>query len=131
VRGGPRRSRKGVPGVVFGWRSKENLAENLQPDCLQVPRTSRDMALELVCGADFSCILMCGAGPGDIGVSRGVDFGWKSTENSAENLKPDCLQIPKTSRLRWKFGWSGYLTEGSLAVFLWMPRNGFKIGLRC
>jgi len=29
------------------------------------------MDLELVCGADFSIILMCGAGPCDIGVSRG------------------------------------------------------------
>ena len=37
VRGGPRRSR-GVPGVGFGRKSKENRAENLQPDCLQVPR---------------------------------------------------------------------------------------------
>ena len=26
-----------------------------------------EMALELVCGADFSCKLMCGAGPGDLG----------------------------------------------------------------
>ena len=32
----------------------------------------RDMALELVCGADFSCCkLMCGPGPGDLGGSRG------------------------------------------------------------
>ena len=29
------------------------------------------MALELVCGADFSWKLMCGAGPGDLGGSRG------------------------------------------------------------
>jgi len=36
VRGGPRRSR-GVPGVAFGRKSKENRAENLQPDGLQVP----------------------------------------------------------------------------------------------
>ena len=36
VRGGPRRSRV-VPGVGFGRKSRENRAENLQPDCLQVP----------------------------------------------------------------------------------------------
>jgi len=30
-----------------------------------------ETALELVSGADFSCILMCGAGPGDLGRSRG------------------------------------------------------------
>jgi len=29
------------------------------------------MALELVCGAGFSCELMCGAGPGDLRGSRG------------------------------------------------------------
>ena len=29
------------------------------------------MASELVCGADFSCKLMCGAGPGDLGGARG------------------------------------------------------------
>jgi len=31
----------------------------------------REIALELVCGADFSCKLMCGAGPGDLGGSGG------------------------------------------------------------
>jgi len=31
----------------------------------------RKMALEWVSGADFSCTLMCGAGPGDLGGSRG------------------------------------------------------------
>ena len=31
----------------------------------------REMALELVCGADFSLKWMCGAGPSDLGRSRG------------------------------------------------------------
>ena len=30
-----------------------------------------EMALELVSGADYSWKLKCGAGPGDLGVSRG------------------------------------------------------------
>jgi len=54
----------------------------------------RDIALELVCGADFSLKLTCGAGPGDLGGSRGADSGWESRENRAENLEPDCLQVP-------------------------------------
>ena len=41
----------------------------------------RETALELICGADFSCKLMYGAGPGDLGGSRGVGFGRKSREN--------------------------------------------------
>jgi len=32
----------------------------------------RETALELICGADFSCKLMCRAGPGDPGGSRGA-----------------------------------------------------------
>ena len=32
----------------------------------------RHLALELVCGADCSCILMCRAGPGDLEGSRGL-----------------------------------------------------------
>jgi len=90
------------------------------------------MAFKLVCGADFSCILMCGAGPGDLGgMVPGVDFGRKSKENLADNLQPNCLQVPRTTLPGWKFGGPGYLTEGSLAGLLGMPRNGFKMGLRC
>ena len=29
------------------------------------------LALDLVCGVDFSCKFMCGAGPGDLGRSQG------------------------------------------------------------
>ena len=36
VRGGPRRSRR-VPGVGFGRKTRENRAEKVRPDCLQVP----------------------------------------------------------------------------------------------
>ena len=38
------------------------------------------MALEVPCGSDFSCKLMCGAGPGDLEGSRGsvsVEIFWK------------------------------------------------------
>jgi len=44
----------------------------------------REMAFELVCGADFSWKLMCGAGPGDLGGCKGVGFCRKSTKNQAE-----------------------------------------------
>ena len=54
----------------------------------------RETALELVSGADFSCTLMCGAGPGDLGVP-GIGFGRKSKENRAENLQPNCFQVPR------------------------------------
>ena len=40
VRGGPLLSR-GVPGVGFGFKPRENRAEHLQPDCLQVPKILR------------------------------------------------------------------------------------------
>ena len=46
VRGGPRRS-MGVPGVSFGRESRENRAENLQPDCLQVANAKVLVALIL------------------------------------------------------------------------------------
>jgi len=38
-----------------------------------------ELALDLVCGADFFCTLMCGAGPGDLRGSRG--------SGSAKNMK--------------------------------------------
>ena len=38
---------------------------------------------------------MSGASPGDlVGQVWGVDFGEKFKENVAENLPPDCLQVP-------------------------------------
>ena len=46
VWGGPRRS-KVVPGVGFCRKSRENWAENLQPNCLQVPSQS---TLDQWCG---------------------------------------------------------------------------------
>ena len=33
-------------------------------------KNPREMALEMVCGADFLCKLMCGAGPVDLRGSR-------------------------------------------------------------
>ena len=58
----------------------------------------RETALDLVCGADLSYKLMCGAGPGDLGGVPGVGFGRKSWENGAENGQPDCLQVPRWAR---------------------------------
>ena len=51
------------------------------------------MVFEWVRGADFSCVLMCGAGPGDLG-GPGGRFGRKSKENRTENFQPSCLQVP-------------------------------------
>ena len=53
----------------------------------------REMVLELVSGAGFSCKLMCGAGPVDLGGVPGVGFGRKSR---AENIQPDCLPVRST-----------------------------------
>ena len=38
---------------------------------------------------------MCGAGPGDLGGSRGVGSGRKSRENRLENLQSDSRQLPR------------------------------------
>jgi len=54
----------------------------------------REVALELVSGADFGCKLMFQASPGDLG-GPGVDFRPKHPENRPENLSPDCLQVPR------------------------------------
>ena len=57
----------------------------------------RHLALELVCGADFSCLLMCGAGPGDLGGGPGARFRPKFPgKNRADNLQPDRLRAPRT-----------------------------------
>ena len=50
----------------------------------------RDMALESVCVADFSCKLVCGAGPGDLGWSRG--------STSAENPRKTGRKSPVAQR---------------------------------
>ena len=42
-----------------------------QTACRYPEQIRSHLALELVCGADFPCKLMCGAGPGDLGGSRG------------------------------------------------------------
>ena len=83
----------------FGQKSKENRAgpvsaitANFKGNAIDshgwVPEVSlagffggRHLALELVCGADFSCKLMCGAGPGDLGGSPGsgsAENRWKT-----------------------------------------------------
>ena len=53
----------------------------------------RDMALELVRGADFSWELMCGAGPGDLGGSRG--------SGSAENPGKTESKISSQTAFAW------------------------------
>ena len=51
--------------------------------------------LELVCEVDFSGSLMCGAGPGDLGGSRGSDSaekpGRKSPARLLSGIQPFCL----------------------------------------
>ena len=53
----------------------------------------REIALELVRFADFSCILMCGAGPGDLGGSRG--------SASAENPRTTGPKISSQTAFRY------------------------------
>ena len=67
VRGGPGRS-KGVPGSPEspGPRKRPIFSQIQNPPLLN----TREMALELVSGADFMCKLMCGAGPVDLRGSR-------------------------------------------------------------
>ena len=86
MRGGPRRSR-GVPGVDFGRKIQGSPAGF---------SLRHEIALEFVSGADFSCKLMCGAGPGDLRGSRGSTSAEKSKENRAEHLQPGCLQAPSS-----------------------------------
>ena len=74
----------GVPGVGFGRKSQGK-------PCIF---GSHHLALELVCGADFSRKLICGACYGDLGGAPGVGFGRKSKENRPEILPPDCLHAP-------------------------------------
>ena len=69
------------------------------------------MASELVCGADFSCKLMCGAGPGDQGGSRGSDSaenhrktGPKISSQTAfrypgQDLPDECFGVPQADGL--------------------------------
>ena len=54
----------------------------------------RHLALELVCGADFSWELMCGAGPGDLGGSRGSDSAKNSPRAPPDTacLGKNCFQ---------------------------------------
>ena len=78
VPGGPRRS-EGVPGVRFGRKSLESRAEQLRPDCIQIPSNA---GLEVVFGADAPCTSSCGAGPGDLpgvlGGSNSAEDHWKA-----------------------------------------------------
>ena len=120
VRDGPLRSR-GVPGVGLGRKSPENRSESLQPDCLQAPSPRRpwtrlrhapgwwsrvpapsgplfgcrEMALEFVCGANFSWTWICGAGPGDIGGPGGrlrPEIQGKPGRKSPARL-PSCTHV--------------------------------------
>ena len=73
VRGGRGRSEGGVPGAPGPPGPRK------RPIFSQIPNTPllnpREIALELVSGADFSCKSMCGAGPVDLRGSRGPR-GW-------------------------------------------------------
>jgi len=79
-----------------------------QDICAWVPEGSlagfpvrHDMALESGCGADFFVEIVVPGGPRRSRVP-GVHFGRKSRENRAENLQPDCLQVPRSqNRTPW------------------------------
>ena len=76
------------PGTEVCWVPEDSLAGFFG---------HRDVALELVCGAGFWGVLMCGAGPGDLSRGApGVGFGRKPNENRPQNLQPDCLQVPRS-----------------------------------
>ena len=57
----------------------------------------RGTALELVFGADFSRQLMCGAGPGDQGGSRGSGPAKKPRRTRPKQILPDCSKVPRLS----------------------------------
>jgi len=65
----------------------------------------RDMALELVSGADFLCKLMCGAGPVDLRGSRGPR-GRPDPENDrfSAKSKPPSAKSPSGNRRKHSFG---------------------------
>ena len=87
VRGGPGRS-KGVPGTPGPPRPrKRQIFSQIQNAPLLNPR---EMALELVSGADFLCKLMCGAGPDDLRGSRGPR-GRPDPENDRLSAKSKIL----------------------------------------
>ena len=46
-----------------------------------------------ICGADFSWTLICGAGPGYLGGSRGSISTENGGENRAENLQSDYAEL--------------------------------------
>ena len=52
----------------------------------------QEMALELVCRADFWCNRHCRTSPVDL-EKLGAKFGRKSVENRPEYSRPDCLQV--------------------------------------
>ena len=104
MRAGPRRSggsRGSISADISGKTGPKISSQTAfkYPDfVLEVWRDfwgCRETALEFVCGADFSWTWLCGPGPGDLGGSRGVDFGRHFWETRAENLQPDCLQVSK------------------------------------
>jgi len=67
------------------------------------------MDLELVCGADFSWKLMCGAGPGDLGGSRGslsVENPWKSGPTISGQTAFRYLTICSISETNWELAGS-------------------------
>ena len=53
-----------MPLLLVGWPGVPELEH-------QGFFVRRHLALDLVCGADFSCVLMCRAGPGDLGGTGG------------------------------------------------------------
>ncbi len=56
-------------------------------------RWRHEMALELVCRADFWCNRHCTTSPVVL-EGCGAKFGRKSAENRPKKFRPDCLQVP-------------------------------------
>jgi len=58
------------------------------------------LALELVCGANFSWKLMCGAGPGDLGGSRGSASAENPRKTWPKISSQTAFRYPRTKKLR-------------------------------
>ena len=70
------------------------------------------MALEWVCGADFSCNLMCGAGPGDLGGSRGSISAGNPRKTGPEISSQTACRYPIDGWLPVLAAWRGVPDAG-------------------
>ena len=112
------RSPPAHPGVVTRyltavWPESFDFTECWVPGgSLAGPFARHHLALKLACGADFSCKFGV---PGGSRRSRGfpgVGSGRKRRENQAEDIRPDCLQVPRSGPARLHRGALQDFTEG-------------------